>query len=79
VARTRYGLVAVVARRNYLYGCASDDCEVEVSVAECLAIDGRDLHFTGGIPAGAVGEGQGGGFRNDRGEAEDEGYAYGGQ
>jgi len=57
VARTRYGLVGVIARRNYLDGSGSDDCKVEVSVAERLAIDGRDLHFAGGIPGGTVGKG----------------------
>ena len=81
MARTRYGLIGVVARGNYLDGCVCDNCEIEVTVTERLAIHGRNLHFAGGISSEAVGEGQSGGFRNDRGkgEYEDEDAAYGGQ
>lgn len=79
MARTRYRLIGVVARRDYLYGCASNNCEIEVSVAERLAIYGRNLQFVGGVSAEAVGEGQSGGFGSDKGEGEDECDAYGGQ
>ena len=79
MARTCYGLIGIVARRNYLDGCVSDKCEIEVSVTERLAIHGRNLHFAGGISSEAVSEGQSGGFRDDRGEGEDEDAAYCGQ
>jgi hypothetical protein len=56
VARTRYGFISVIARRNYVDGGVSDYREVEVSVAELLTIDVRNLHFVGGLSAEAVGK-----------------------
>lgn len=79
MAHTRYRLIGVIARGNYLNGGVSDDREVEVSVAERLTEDGRNLHLVGGISAEAVGEGQSCRFRNDRRNAEDEDDAYGDQ
>lgn len=55
-ARTRYGFAGVIACRNYLDWGVSDDCEIEVSVAERLAVDGRNLDLVGGISAEAVRE-----------------------
>ena len=43
MARTRYGRIAVIVGRNYLERSISDDCEIEVSVAKRLSIDGRNL------------------------------------
>ena len=76
MARTRNERIGGIVRIDYLEGSISDDCEIEVSVAERLAIDRRNLHFVGGISAEAVGEEEGGGFCNDRGEAKDEDGAY---
>jgi hypothetical protein len=79
VAHTRYRLVGVIARRNYLNGGASDDREVEVSVAERLTVDGGNLDLVGRISGKAAGEGESGRFGNDRRNAEDEDDAYGDQ
>ena len=56
MARTRYGFIGVIARRNYLNGSVSDNREVEVSVAELLTIDVRNLDLVGGLSAEAVGK-----------------------
>ena len=79
MARTRYGFIGVIVRRDYLNGCVPNECEIEVSVAERLTVDGGNLHFVRGVSAEAVGKGQSGGLRNDRRDAEDEEEAYGGQ
>jgi len=42
-ARTRYRLVGVITCRNDFDWGVPDDCEIEVSVAERLAVYGRNM------------------------------------